>query len=139
MLHGYGKTENLVLKNCKIPNICIIYALHIVKTGTHGEEGGVGNYQEVHMMVSLSKYGMRARFLHYTSYMHPHWAPNVTGEKMLITFFPDKSYTLSRRYKSRLVLHGSTSVSYQPIPGDNRPHIPCFRYILVGGGGGGLW
>ena len=50
-------------------------------------------------------------------YMHV----NVTGEKMEMTFFPDqgsnpvrwtKSYTLPRHYKSRLVLQGSTSVSY---------------------------
>ena len=41
------------------------------------------------------------------------WAPNVTGEKMEITFFLDsKSYTLPCRYKSRLVPQGSTSVSY---------------------------
>ena len=46
----------------------------------------------------------------------------VTGEKMEITFFPQpgiepgpldlKSYTLPRRYKSRLVPQGNTSVLY---------------------------
>ena len=50
------------------------------------------------------------------------WAPNVTGEKNGNNIFPrpgiepgpldSKSYTLPRRYKSRLVPQDSTSVSY---------------------------
>ena len=52
------------------------------------------------------------------------FAPNVAGEKMQITFFPDRGL---RQYKSQLVLQGSTSVIYLykavqvcyiPIPGD---------------------
>ena len=55
---------------------------------------------------------MRLKEFYVHMWVVPRWAPNITVEKVEIAFSPTgdrtRSYTLPRRYKSRLVPQGST-------------------------------
>ena len=64
------------------------------------------------------------------------WAPNVTGEKMEIIFFPDRGSNPVRWTQSPTLYHvaikaglyrKAVQVSYIPIPGDI--NVTGYRYI----------